>query len=116
METNHVQTNYFDFMNMKIIEGENPFFIESNDSLHPAILNESAVRLLFKQESPLGQVITNGYRRLIASGVVKNAHVRSLRDDIDLQIYIKLTWKNDWLPVFFKITGDLQRAIDFICT
>ncbi|MDR0865140.1 MAG: ABC transporter permease [Candidatus Symbiothrix sp.] len=114
MEINHIQPNYFDFMNMKIIEGENPFFLESNDSLRPVVLNESAVKLLFKEESPLNQIITNGYQRLIVKGVVKNAHIRSLRDEIDPQVYIKLTWAGDWLPVFFKVNGDPQQAISVI--
>jgi putative ABC transport system permease protein len=114
MEINHIQPNYFDFMNMKIIEGENPFFLESNDSLRPVVLNESAVKLLFKEESPLNQIITNGYQRMIVKGVVKNAHIRSLRDEIDPQVYVKLTWEGDWLPVFFKINGDPQHAISVI--
>ncbi|GHT62687.1 ABC transporter permease [Bacteroidia bacterium] len=117
MEINHIQPNYFDFMNMKIIEGENPFMLESNDSLWPVVLNESAVKLLFKGESPLNQIITSNYQRLmIVKGVVKNVHIRSLRDEIDPQVYVKLTWEGDWLPVFFKINGDPQRAINVIRT
>ncbi|MDR2058131.1 MAG: ABC transporter permease [Dysgonamonadaceae bacterium] len=115
MEINHIQPNYFDFMSMKIIEGENPFFLESNDSLRPIVINESAVKLLFKQASPLNQIITNqGYSRMIVKGVVKNAHVRSLKDEIDPQIYMKFDWEENWLPVFFKVIGNPQRAIDFI--
>jgi putative ABC transport system permease protein len=64
-------------------------------------------------ESPINQIITNGYVNMIVKGVVKNSHVRSLRDEIDPQIYMKLTW-NTWNPVFFKINGDPQRAIAVI--
>jgi putative ABC transport system permease protein len=102
-------------MNMKIIEGENPFFLESNDSLQAVVINESAAKLLFKQVSPLNQIITkDAYHRMIVKGVVKNAHVRSLKDEIDPQIYIKFDWEEDWLPVFFKVIGNPRRAIDFI--
>ncbi|GHT47942.1 ABC transporter permease [Bacteroidia bacterium] len=115
MEINHIQSNYFDFMDMKIIEGENPFFLESDDLLRPAVINERAAELLFKGENPLNQAITNEYRQtMIVKGIVKNAHVRSLRDEIDPQIYLKFNWTSDWLPVFFKVKGDPQRAIDFI--
>jgi putative ABC transport system permease protein len=114
MEINHVQPNYFDFMEMKIIEGENPFNLESNDSLRPVVLNESAVKLLFKEGQPLNRIITNGYQRMIVKGMIKNVHIRSLRDEIDPQVYVKLTWEDDWLPVFFKISGDPGQAIAVI--
>jgi putative ABC transport system permease protein len=114
MEINHVQPNYFDFMEMKIIEGENPFNLESDDALQPVVLNESAVKLLFKEALPLNRILTNGYQRMIVKGVIKNAYVRSLRDEIDPQVYVKFTWEDDWLPVFFRISGDPQRAIDII--
>ncbi|MDR3250651.1 MAG: ABC transporter permease [Tannerella sp.] len=114
MEINHVQPNYFDFMDMKIVEGENPFNLESDNSLQPAVLNESAVKLLFRESPPLNQIITDGYRRMIVKGVIKNAHVRSLRDEIDPQVYVRFTWEDDWLPVFFKTVGDPAQAIDAI--
>jgi putative ABC transport system permease protein len=113
MEINRIKPNYFDFLGMKIIEGENPFHLESNDSLVPVVINESAVRLL-NLESPINQIITNGYGTyMIIKGVVKNAHIRSLSDEVDPQIYMKLT-RNKWIPVFFKVTGNPQQTIDII--
>ena len=114
MEINQVESNYFDFMNMQIIEGENPFHLESSDSIAPVIINESALKLL-GLESPVGQIIgaNGGNQKLRIKGIMRNANIRSLREDIDPQVYMK----NDYYlyrPVFFKITGDPQRAIDVI--
>jgi putative ABC transport system permease protein len=113
MEMNYVMPNYFEFMNMKIIEGENPFYLEANDSIIPVVINESALRLL-KLEPPIDQIIiANGAQRMVVKGVMRNANIRSLRDEIDPQVYMKLNW-NAWCPVVFKVTGDPQRAIDVI--
>jgi putative ABC transport system permease protein len=115
MEMNYVEPNYFDFMEMKIIDGENPFYLESNpDSLTvPVIINESAQKLL-GLENPMEQIIiANSNQRMIVKGVMRNAHVRSLRDEIDPQVYMKNEWYG-WNPVFFKVTGDPQHAIEAI--
>jgi putative ABC transport system permease protein len=114
MEMNYIKPNYFDFMNMKLIEGENPFYLESSDSIVPAILNESALKAL-NLESPVGKIIiaNGGYTRMEVKGVMRNAHIRSLRDEIDPQVYMKLTW-DQWNPVFFKVTGDPQQVIPTI--
>jgi putative ABC transport system permease protein len=115
MEMNYVKPNYFDFMDMKIIEGENPFLLESNpgDSVIPVIINESAQKYL-GLENPVNQIIiANGHQRMIIKGLMRNAHIRSLRDKIDPQVYMKIRW-NEWSPVFFKVNGDPQNAIKAI--
>ena len=113
MEMNLVMPNYFELMNMKIIDGENPFYLESQDSIIPVILNESAVRLL-NLESPVNSLLSasNGMATLIVKGVMKNAHIRSLRDEIDPQVYMKIS---DRRPVFFfKYTGDPKQTIEVV--
>jgi putative ABC transport system permease protein len=117
MEMNYVKPNYFDFMGMKIIDGENPFHLESNPDLSttPVVINESAQKLL-GLEDPVEQIIiANNSQRMVVKGVMRNAHIRSLRDEIDPQIYMKLQWER-WCPVFFKVNGDPQNAIDVIRT
>ena len=113
MEMNNVEPNYFDFMKMKIIDGENPFYLESTDSIIPVVINESALKLL-KLESPVGKIIvTPDGTNMRIKGVMHNANIRSLRDEVDPQVYMK----NDydlWRPVFFKVVGDPQRAINVI--
>ena len=120
MEINDVEPNYFDFMKMKIIDGENPFQLESTatDSIVPVVINESAVKL-FGLESPVGKLFIQNdetpYRKVMQiKGVMHNANVRSLRETIDPQIYQKNATSYSWYPVFFKITGDPQRAIGVI--
>jgi putative ABC transport system permease protein len=115
MEMNYVKPNYFDFMNMKILEGENPFYLESNDSIIPVVINESALRLLNLEPAINQIIIANGNQRMVVKGVMRNANIRSLRDEVDPQVYMKLNW-NRWSPVFgspvfFKVTGDPQWAI-----
>ncbi|MDR1341832.1 MAG: ABC transporter permease, partial [Prevotellaceae bacterium] len=115
MEMNYVEPNYFDFMEMKIIDGENPFHLESNPdpSTIPVVINESAQKLL-GLENPVEQIIlANGKDRMAVKGLMRNAHVRSLRDEVDAQVYMKTRWYG-WNPVFFKVAGDPQNAIDAI--
>jgi len=116
MEICYVNPDYFDFFDMKIIDGENPFFLESTE-WNDVVINESAARLL-GYENPVGEMIEIdgfGNNRLAIRGVVRNAHTKSLRQDVDPQVYHKLNENNWWDPVFFfKISGDPQRAIAFI--
>jgi len=116
-----VHPNYFDFFDMKIIDGENPFFFESPDltmgDLANVIINESAARLL-GYENPVGEMIEMdgfGNPRYTIRGVVRNAHTKSLHQDVDPQVYFMLTEDTWWDPVFFfKISGDPGRVITFI--
>ena len=114
MEINNVEPNYFEFMKMEIIDGENPFYLESTDSITSVVINESALRLL-GLKSPVGQIIdaVGGNQKMRIKGIVRNANIRSLREDVDPQVYLK----NDYYlyrPVFIKIAGDPQRAIGVI--
>ena len=112
MEMNYISANYFDFMGMDIIDGENPFVLESKDSVISVVINESAARLLNLNEPVNKIIMANGYTRMIIKGVMKNAHIRSLRDEVDPQVYMKLP---QWSPVyFFKYTGDPQQTIEII--
>jgi putative ABC transport system permease protein len=123
MEMNYVEPNYFDLMGMKIIDGENPFYLESTDSIKSVVINESALKLLGLND-PVGKIIVANegtpYRQsLQIKGVMHNANVRSLRDEIDPQVYWKIPegeWQALHGPVFFKIAGDPQRAINAIRT
>jgi putative ABC transport system permease protein len=67
-------------------------------------------------KNPVEQIIiANGRDRMVVKGVMRNAHVRSLRDEIDPQVYMKNEWDR-WSPVFFKVNGNPQNAIDVIRT
>jgi len=115
MEMVSVNQNYFDFFNMKIIDGENPFLLEASE-MTDVVINESAARLL-GYDNPVGQMIdADGQeKRYTIRGVVRNAHTKSLHQAVDPQVYFKVSENNWWDPViFFKISGDPQRAIAFI--
>jgi len=115
MEKCNVNENYFDFFDMKIIDGENPFFLESS-ALTDVVINESAARLL-GYENPVGEMIeADGQgNKYTIRGVVRNAHTKSLHQAVDPQVYFKVSENNWWEPVlFFKVNGDPQRAIAFI--
>ncbi|GHT47944.1 ABC transporter permease [Bacteroidia bacterium] len=115
MEMNYVKPNYFEFMNMKIIDGENPFYLESNDSILPVVINESVQKLLGLPDSPINEIIVaNGHHRMIVKGLMRNANIRSLRDQIDPQVYMKHPQDMNWGPLFFKYTGDPQQTVQVI--
>ncbi|GHT08410.1 ABC transporter permease [Bacteroidia bacterium] len=115
MEMNYIKPNYFEFMNMKIIDGENPFYLESNDSITPVVINESTQKLLGLPDSPINEIIVaNGSQRMIVKGLMRNANIRSLRDQIDPQVYMKHPQDMNWGPLFFKYTGDPQQTIQVI--
>ena len=115
MDVCWVSPNHFDFFEIEIMDGENPFFYEST-TRYDVIINESAVRIL-GLEQPVGAMISNGGdSRFTVRGVARNAYTRSLRQDVDPQIYIKYPEDAPSMNVvfFFKIEGDPQRAITFI--
>ncbi|GHT63895.1 ABC transporter permease [Bacteroidia bacterium] len=115
MEMTYVKPNYFEFMNMKIIDGENPFYLEANDSITPVVINESTQKLLGLPDSPINEIIVaNGSQRMIVKGLMRNANIRSLRDQIDPQVYMKYTQNMNWGPLFFKYTGDPQQTVQVI--
>lgn len=117
MEICRVQANYFDVLGMTIIDGENPFYLSTADSGKVCVINESAVKM-FGLTDPVGKEIVpygNPKDVLIIAGVVKDAQTVSFHRQTDPQVYLKLT--KDWesyKPIFFKIKGDPQRAIEHI--
>jgi len=111
-----VSPNYFDFFGMEIINGDNSFVIEAEDMLSTnVIINERAAQLL-GYENPVGERIQfDGGALFTIKGVVRNAYTKSLRQDIEPQVYFKLDPKYwDQPMTFFKINGDPQRAIALI--
>jgi len=111
MEICHVSPNYFEVFGMKLIDGENPFINESSTS--DIVINESALRLL-EIEQPVGEkLLISGIHRTIR-GVVKDAHTKSLHQKVAPQVYMRLHDNSVGNIVFFKITGNPQKAINVI--
>ncbi|MDR2911109.1 MAG: ABC transporter permease [Bacteroidales bacterium] len=113
MEARHVSPNYFEFFDMKIIDGENPFYLESSLETD-VVINESAAQLL-GYENPVGEtIIVNENKRYEIKGIIRNAYTKSLHEEIYPQVYFKLSAEFDQPVTFFKINGDTQRAISFV--
>lgn len=112
MEVCRVKPDYFDFFDMKIITGENPFYLADADSLETCVINETAVRLL-DMDDPVDKIIMANGRQLIVKGVVQDAQTRSFHRPIDPQVYFKLPDGYHSI-LFFKVKGDPARAINAI--
>lgn len=124
LDLSEVSPNYFDFFKMKFVEGENPLTLESAPSLNYCVINERAAEVLGLKD-PLDKTFifkSIGNSRadkdgqsFIVKGIIQNTYVKSLYQSTDPQIYLNLS-RDDHNPLFFKITGDTQKAIKYIET
>jgi putative ABC transport system permease protein len=102
-EVCRVWFNYFDFFNMTLLSGENPFSPESPEDSNEVVVNESLAKLL-GLEQPVNQIIYRGHLSYVIKGVVNDAHTSSFHQDVVPQIYFRL--QNSRLGVSFcKING-----------
>ncbi|OJV91016.1 MAG: hypothetical protein BGO34_21580 [Bacteroidia bacterium 44-10] len=113
MEICRVKENYFDFFEIPIIDGDNPFNLAAADSLQVCVINQTAAKAL-GLDNPLGAtVILNNRDHVTVVGVVRDAWTGSFHSLISPQVYFKLTDDRD-RPLFFKISGNPQKAIQTI--
>lgn len=113
MEICRVKENYFDFFEMPVIEGDNPFELAAADSLQVCVINETAAHIL-GLDNPIGAtLILNKSSHVTVAGVVRDTWTGSFHSLINPQIYFKLTNDQD-RPLFFKINGNPQKAIQTI--
>jgi putative ABC transport system permease protein len=115
MEARHVSPNYFEFFGMNIIDGENPFYLESSTETG-VVINESAAQLL-GYENPVGEtILVNENTRYEIRGIVRNTYTKSLHEEVYPQVYFKLAAEQafDQAVTFFRIGGDTRRAVSFI--
>ncbi|SHF14183.1 putative ABC transport system permease protein [Dysgonomonas macrotermitis] len=123
VDMSQVSPNYFDFFGMEFVEGENPLTLESESAAIYCVINEKAAKLLdlepplidktFKMIAIGGTLSEHNGQRFIIKGVIRDSYVKSLYQEPDPQIYLRLGRDND-NPIFFKIAGDSQRAISVI--
>ncbi len=85
MEATGVDYDYIDTMKLEMKEGRSFSREHPTDVGHAFILNEKAVELM-GLESPLGKEIKVWRRKGIIIGIMKNAHFRSLKNQIEPQI------------------------------
>lgn len=113
IEICRVKENYFDFFEMPVIEGDNPFELAAADSLQVCVINETAANIL-GLDDPIGTtLILNKSSHVTVAGVVRDAWTGSFHTPINPQLYFKLTDDRD-RPLFFKISGNPQKAIQTI--
>ncbi len=109
-----VSQNYFDFMGMQLVEGENPLR-EDNPWSRDVVINESAAKVL-GLDDPVGSQIQSSFYEgpFTIRGVVKNARTRALHTEIEPQIYVDISFTGSRKYIFFKIDGDPRSALSAI--
>jgi len=106
-----IKENYLDMMDIGIVTGEP--FTDHNDSLLYIWINEQTAQLLGFEE-PVDQLLNHRSGDFIIKGVVKDIKSKSLHNQIDPQVYIKLPQVEARHAVMIKISGDQQGAIRIV--
>ena len=107
----NVSANYFDMMEMELIEGEAP--LTESDPDNYCVINEKACQLL-GYSNPIDKQIRTNNRTYIVKGVVKDSYTKSLHQDIDPQVYLKPTNIHAGYVLMAKATDDLQPVISLL--
>lgn len=106
-----VRGNYFDFMNMKLLAGENPFTSDGSVKNY-CVVNETAVHKLNLQE-PLGTYLeVESGKEYIVAGVVKDTYTKMLNQSVDPQVYLAFDhsyYSSGYILV--KVNGNPQSTI-----
>jgi putative ABC transport system permease protein len=98
-----VDHDYFQTLNMKIVEGRDFSREIQSDLLEGFILNEEAVRQ-GNIEDPVGKQMTVNSKNGVIIGVVKNAQLNSLRFTIQPEVYhLSRTFREQFQTMFIKI-------------
>ncbi|TAJ09041.1 ABC transporter permease [Marinilabiliaceae bacterium JC017] len=111
MEICRMKPNYFDMMEIPIINGQNPFY--ANDSLNYCLVNEQAAKLL-NLKNPIGTKIALWDAAYTIKGVVKNTYTKSLHHGIDPQVYRNLPTLWSSCVMLIKTTPNPREAINAI--
>jgi len=59
-------------------------------------------------------ILTNDELRQTIRGLVRNSYTKSLRQDVDPQVFMKLNENTSGNYIFFKVSGNPQRAISAV--
>lgn len=113
MELCQVKPNYFEFFDIYIQEGKNPFYGVEADSFKVCLLNETAVNTLGLKDPIDAVLVMNDRDHVAIRGVMRDARIRSFHKPVDPQVYYKLTDDSGGM-IYFKIAGNPAKAIAFI--
>jgi putative ABC transport system permease protein len=108
-----VKPNFFDFFNIKFIEGDNPLNTVEADSLWVGVVNQTSARLLELKNPIDKELITHNKRNTVIKGVIHDAQTRSFHTTVDPQAYFKLT-QDKYNQIYFKVAGNPAKAIAFV--
>ncbi len=102
VETNAVDYDYFELLDLEFVAGRNFSRQHATDATSAFILNEEAAQML-GMDAPVGKEIRVGQRAGTIIGVVQNAHFKSLRQKIAPQVFHVLTDYNSELIDLFGV-------------
>lgn len=108
-----VKPNFFDFFNIKFVEGYNPLNTFEADSLWVGVINQTAARLMEFKDPIDKELITHNKRNTVIKGVIHDAQTRSFHTTVDPQVYFKLT-QDKYNQIYFKVSGNPAKAIAFV--
>jgi len=110
----NVDKNYIPTLNLKIIQGENfPDAIQENQSV---IVNEKLLAHLGFDDYVAGKIIQMDGKNLRISGVVKDFHFDSMKEEIEPLMLVLRTYSGDrgnFLFIKYQ-PGQLDKVIPFI--
>ena len=109
MENCSVKPNYFEMMQMPIVEGRNPFENVKDNNPY-CLMNEQAVKS-FGLTNPIGKQVIIFEKTYTIEGVVKNANTKSLHSTVDPQVYTYLDhmWGDN--PIMIKTNDNTESVI-----
>lgn len=113
VELCEVEYNYFDFMSMQFVEGEEPFTERMAGPY--VVLNETAVRQLELKE-PINAVINFWNNDWVVKGVVKDVLDKGLKEKVMAQVYypmFRVMEMSDYV-IMCKVAGRAAEAIDAV--
>lgn len=111
MEICSIKNNYFDMMDIQIVEGED--ISDYHDSLNYVMINEQAAKTL-GLENPIDVTIYRGEEPMIIKGVLQDIRTKSLHNRVDPQVYRKLSRVVSGNVLMIRISDNTQSAINVI--
>ena len=108
-EVCRVEGNYFDFMNMELVAGENPFK-PGFGTKNYCVLNETAVRKMGLAD-PVGRYLDVYGTDYVVAAVVKDSYTKILYNPVGPQVYFPIDYWTGFNYVFVKVQGDPRMAL-----
>ena len=104
-----IHGNYFDFMNMKLLAGENPFDADYSIKNH-CVVNETATQKL-NLGVALGSHLEFLGQEFVVVGVVKDAYTKKINEPTDPVLYLPIDDFSSFDYILVKINGNPQSVI-----